>query len=49
MLGDEERGVDLDNEVSHGDDPPQIIGLSATIPNAKELAEWLNAELIEDR
>ncbi len=50
MVGDEERGVDLEvllTKLRHGDDPPQIIGLSATIPNAKELVEWLNAELIE--
>ena len=26
----------------------QIIGLSATIGNAEELAEWLNADLVED-
>jgi helicase len=26
----------------------QVIGLSATIGNPKELAEWLNAELVED-
>jgi len=26
----------------------QIIGLSATIGNPEELAEWLNAELVED-
>ena len=26
----------------------QLIGLSATIGNPRELAEWLNAELVED-
>jgi helicase len=28
---------------------PQIIGLSATIPNAKDLAGWLEAELVQTR
>jgi len=27
----------------------QLIGLSATIGNPKELARWLKAELIEDK
>ena len=28
---------------------PQIIGLSATTPNAKELGDWLKAEVVETR
>lgn len=27
---------------------PQVVGLSATIGNPKELSEWLNAELVQD-
>ncbi|MHA1267832.1 MAG: DEAD/DEAH box helicase [Candidatus Helarchaeota archaeon] len=53
MIGDEERGVDLEILITRLckviDNPPQIIGLSATIPNAKELAEWLEAEVIETK
>jgi len=50
MVGDEERGVDLEvllTKCCKGDRSPQIIGLSATIPNAEELAEWLGAEIIK--
>ncbi|RLI25124.1 hypothetical protein DRO57_04870 [Candidatus Bathyarchaeota archaeon] len=50
MIGDEERGVNLEillTRLCKTLNPPQIIGLSATIPNTKELAEWLNAEVVE--
>jgi len=51
MIGDEERGVNLEilltKLICATNDSLQIIGLSATIPNAKELGEWLKAEVIE--
>ncbi len=51
MVGDEERGVNLEilltKMICAANDSLQIIGLSATIPNTKELGEWLKAEVIE--
>jgi len=51
MIDDEERGVDLEILLTkimyNTKSSPQIIGLSATIPNAKDLGEWLKAEVIE--
>lgn len=51
LLNDNSRGPTLEiiitiikKEIPHA----QIIGLSATIGNPEELAEWLNAELIKD-
>lgn len=51
LLNDSSRGPTLEiiitimkKEISRA----QIIGLSATIGNPKELAEWLGAELIQD-
>lgn len=49
MIGDEERGVDLEvllTKCCKGDYSSQIIGLSATIPNAEDIAEWLGAEIV---
>ncbi|MEN2999907.1 MAG: DEAD/DEAH box helicase [Acidilobaceae archaeon] len=49
-VGDEERGSVLESllarVLSHG--RPQIVGLSATVPNAKEIADWIGAKLVED-
>ncbi|HHE64853.1 MAG TPA: DEAD/DEAH box helicase, partial [Bacteroidetes bacterium] len=51
MIGDEKRGINLEILLSKiiytTDELPQIIGLSATIPNAEELGEWLKAEVIK--
>ncbi|MDF2956317.1 MAG: Replicative superfamily II helicase [Candidatus Alkanophagales archaeon MCA70_species_2] len=51
MIDDEGRGVDLEILLTkimyNAKSSPQIIGLSATIPNAKDLGEWLKAEVIE--
>jgi len=51
MIDDEGRGVDLEILLTkimyNANSSPQIIGLSATIPNAKDLGEWLKAEVIE--
>ena len=51
MLGDEERGADLEVLLTmirdrHGGLPLQIIGLSAVLSNAGEVARWLNAQLL---
>ncbi|MCD6445591.1 DEAD/DEAH box helicase [Candidatus Bathyarchaeota archaeon] len=50
MLSDETRGVNLEillTRLIKAESPPQVIALSATTPNANELAEWLNAELVK--
>lgn len=53
-IGDESRGLIIELLltrllISRTKDSPQIIGLSATIPNAKEIANWLKAELVETK
>ena len=47
-VGDEERGFPLESLIAKVlyRSNPQIIALSATIPNAEELARWLGARLI---
>ena len=50
MIGDAGRGPALETVIAHAmsmDRPPQIVGLSATAPNAKELADWLGATLVK--
>ncbi len=50
-VGDSERGPVLESLISRilsMDKQPQIVGLSATIPNALEIAKWLNAKLVID-
>ncbi len=48
LLGDFDRGPILDMVLTRFKDRNlQIIGLSATIPNPEDIAEWLNAELIK--
>ena len=50
-VGDSERGPPLESLIARIlalSERPQIVGLSATIPNALELAEWLNARLVLD-
>ena len=51
LLNDTERGPTLEILITILKQllkNAQIIGLSATIGNAKELAEWLNADLVVD-
>ncbi len=51
LLNDAERGPTLEIIITMMKmllKKVHIIGLSATIGNPKELAEWLNAELVED-
>jgi len=48
LLNDESRGPTLEVVLTKlkKDINPQIIGLSATISNAREISEWLGAELV---
>ena len=53
LIGDTTRGPTLEIILTRfksgfiGKNPPKIIGLSATISNSNELADWLNCELVE--
>lgn len=50
-VGDEERGYALESLIARvlsQKERPQIIALSATVQNAKEIADWLGAALVED-
>ena len=53
LIGDHTRGPTLEIILTRlrsgfiGKNPPKLIGLSATISNADELADWLDCELIE--
>ena len=53
LIGDDTRGPTLEIVLTRlrsgfiGKNPPRIIGLSATISNSDELAEWLDCELVE--
>jgi helicase len=52
LLNDSNRGPTLEiliTALRNKEPKIQLIGLSATIGNAKELASWLNAELVEDK
>ena len=51
-VGDEKRGPVLESLASiylSGEGHAQILALSATVPNAAEIASWLNARLVESR
>ena len=53
LIGDETRGPTLEIILTRlrsgfiGKNPPKIIGLSATISNSNELADWLECQLVE--
>ncbi len=47
LLDSAKRGPNLEILMSRMLNRKRIIALSATIPNAKEIAEWLKAELVE--
>jgi len=55
LIGDETRGPTLEIILTRlrsgfiGKNPPKIIGLSATISNSDELANWLECELVESK
>ncbi|MCE4610989.1 MAG: DEAD/DEAH box helicase [Desulfurococcales archaeon] len=50
MVGSPDRGPALEGLIARllsTSSPPQIVALSATIPNAEEIAEWLSARLVK--
>ncbi|MCX8195534.1 MAG: DEAD/DEAH box helicase [Acidilobaceae archaeon] len=49
-VGDPERGPVLESLLARvlSSSRPQLVGLSATIPNAEEIAGWLGAKLVQD-
>lgn len=52
MVGDQTRGAGLEillTKLILAESKPQIVGLSAVLGNAKELADWLGATLCESR
>ena len=51
LIGDESRGPTLEMILTHLkllDTKPQIIGLSATITNSNEIADWLDCKLVKN-
>jgi len=50
MVGDSVRGPALEAVIAHAksmEEPPQLVGLSATAPNVGELARWLGATVVQ--
>ena len=51
LIGDESRGPTLEMILTHLkllDTKPQMIGLSATITNSNEIADWLDCKLVKN-
>ena len=51
LIGDENRGPTLEmilTQLKLLDSKPQIVGLSATITNSDEIADWLDCELVKN-
>jgi len=51
LIGDESRGPTLEMILTHLkllESKPQIIGLSATITNSNEIADWLECKLVKN-
>lgn len=50
LIGDESRGPTLEmilTQLKRLENKPQILGLSATISNSQELADWLDCNLVQ--
>ena len=51
LIGDESRGPTLEmvlTQLKRLDTKPQIVGLSATITNSDEIADWLDCKLVKN-